>query len=46
MMALVGQRVVWYPNSVSGFALGKITDLGTESFTISPLSGGQVSTVT
>ncbi|KAF6033399.1 MYO6 [Bugula neritina] len=34
-------RVMWYPCSVSGFALGKIVDLGSSTFSVQPLSGGQ-----
>jgi len=39
-------RVMWYPCSVSGFALGKIVDLGSSTFSVQPLSGGQVSQLT
>jgi len=38
-------RVVWYPCPKDGFGLGRISDLGADSFTISPLNGGPVSTI-
>ena len=39
----IDDRTVWYPCSVSGFGLGKIIDIGGDTFTLQPNGGGSVS---
>ena len=37
-------KKVWAPDSANGFILGEISDFGTDTLTVQPMSGGKVST--